>query len=63
MKTSTILTFILVLIMNLVHANEPVSTDCKPLPQMEKETVSGTEKLVVLWATGDKEVANNMLLM
>lgn len=63
MKTPLVVTIIFILIMNFVHANEPVTTVCNPLPQMEKQTVAESDKLVVLWATGDKEVAMNMLLM
>lgn len=44
-------------------ANEPEKNTCAEKPPVATKAVEGSEKLVVLWATGDKEVAEKMLLM
>ncbi len=47
----------------LTFADEPVKNDPGEMPKPVTTAVEGSEKLVVLWATGDKEVAEKMLLM
>lgn len=53
-----ILMFLLIGFAFVTSANEPVA---KVKPQ--KEEIPASEKLVVLWTSGDKEVAEKMVLM
>lgn len=64
MKTKLFLLSILFLGIGLVaNANEPAKTACEHSAKVTTKSAEGSEKLVVLWATGDKEVAEKMLLM
>lgn len=59
MKTQILIVFLLLAGFSInVVATEPF---VKPEPQMEE--IPASEKLVVLWTSGDKEVAEKMVLM
>lgn len=59
MKTQILIVFLLLAGFSInVMATEPL---VKPEPQMEE--IPASEKLVVLWTSGDKEVAEKMVLM
>ena len=59
MKTQILIVFLLLAGFPInVMATEPL---VKPEPQMEE--IPASEKLVVLWTSGDKEVAEKMVLM
>ncbi len=59
MKTRIFIVFLMLVGLSLNgHATEPV---VKTEPQMEE--IPASEKLVVLWTSGDKEVAEKMVLM
>ena len=59
MKTQILIVFLLLAGFSInVMAAEPL---VKPEPQMEE--IPASEKLVVLWTSGDKEVAEKMVLM
>lgn len=52
---------VLLLVFVVLSLNCRASDPVKPMPQMEE--ISASEKLVVLWTSGDKEVAEKMVLM
>ena len=64
MKTKLFLLSILFLGIGLIaNANEPAKSTCEHSAKVTTKSAEGSDKLVVLWATGDKEVAEKMLLM
>lgn len=63
MKMKILFLFLFTASVFISTANEPEKNTCEGKPPVTTKTVEGSEKLVVLWASGDKEVAEKMLLM
>ena len=55
--------FFLLILGSLLFVNQHISAQDRPKPKVDKELKTDTEKLVVLWTSGDVEVAKKMVFM